>query len=71
MDYAVQGQSIQFVVNDSKTPEEAHARYVALEGVLMPKDVADSIFADALKAKFPTKTAAALLSEINDLEKSL
>ena len=70
MDYTVEGQSIQFVVNDSKTPDEAKARYTALEGVLMPKDVADGIFADALKSKFPSKSAS-VLSEINDLDKKL
>lgn len=72
MEVKEQGDSIRFIVNSSPDIQTAMARYAGLEGVFLSRDVADSIFNEELKKRFPPQTlTASLKAEVALLSKLL
>lgn len=63
-------QSIQFMVNNSRSKEEAVELFYSMEGVDLPKDVAESILVDSMSKKFNVEKKA-VLSQIRRLENRL
>ena len=66
-------ESITYLINQSKSPEEARQRVDKLEGISLPRKYVDAIVEDTIKTKFLDidSKAKAITAEINELEKNL
>jgi hypothetical protein len=70
MDYIEQISSIQYLVNNAQSVDEARMKYLAMDALFLDRFTADSVFEEALRKKF-TEKQASILSEIESLNSKL